>query len=487
MVTYTDATALVSQGYSCTPSFFLEVREKVGTGRILCREILRILPGRRLVFRGQWHERLVVVKVYLARGTAQRHVDREMKGVNALKAAGARTPRVLLETSLSGDGSPVLVFEELPAALTLSEAVVQAKDPATQETLLRQAVQTVAALHEGGLVQRDIHPANFLFSGDELYTIDADSVDTRRAGTPLGQWPSLVNLGLFFAQFSGNLEPFFSGLYRDYARARRWDESRCSFPELQRHIAEQWELRKGQYLRKIFRSSTEHICQREWSRYSVWERGWDGDDLRSFLANPDGYLEGGEVLKDGRSSTVVAVLMNGCRVAVKRYNLKNPWHVLRRCLRSTRAAVSWRNAHLLGMMGVRTPDPVLLLENRWGIFRGSSYFVSRYVEGRPYQKIFEGPFHEAGCGRDPRVQEFVRMLILLRKHRLSHGDMKSTNFIESDRVLWVMDLDAMKEHGDEASHRRALAKDCARWMQNWKAHPKVSHCFREALQEAGFL
>ena len=487
MVTYTDAKALVSQGYLCTPPFLLDVREKAGTGQIVCREILRILPRKRLVFRGQWGDRPVVVKVYLARRAAQRHIDRELRGVNALKEAGVRTPPVLLEASLSGDGSPVLAFEELPEALTLSEATAQAKDPSTRESLLQQAIQTIAGLHEGGLVQRDIHPANFLFSGDELYTIDADSVDTRSAGTPLGQWPSLVNLGLFLAQFAGNLEPYFSGLYRHYAGLRGWDESRCSFPELQRHISEQWDLRKGRYLRKIFRSSTEHICRRDWGRYSAWKRDWDGEDVRSFLADPDGYMKGGDVLKDGHSSTVVAVRMNGCRVAVKRYNLKNPWHALRRCLRKTRAAVSWRNAHLLGMLGVRTPDPVLLLENRWGILRGSSYFVSRYVEGRRYQEIFEDHLHEEGCARDPRVQEFMRMLILLRNHRLSHGDMKATNFIESDGMLWVMDLDAMKEHGDETSHRRALAKDCARWMKNWDARPKVSHCFQESLRAAGFL
>ena len=53
------------------------------------------------------------------------------------------------------------------------------------------------------------------------------------------------------------------------------------------------------------------------------------------------------------------------------------------------------------------------------------------------------------------------------RERISHGDLKGHNlFWEHDR--WsLIDLDAMQQHGSDASFARAYAKDRARFLRNW--------------------
>jgi len=484
--TFSTGTQLNAAGHLLPVPFFLELKSSVEEGKLICREVLRVLPEKRVVVRGEWLDMPVVAKVYLSTGSARRYADREISGVTALKAAAMKTPSVVLRAALSGDGSPVILFQELPGAQTLAEILDVQADKEGRRGCLERATETVAELHSKGLVQKDIHPDNFLMSEGELFVIDADSIDSTHSGKPLGRWPSLVNLGLFMAQFPSDTEALFPDLFDRYSGLRGWEGSDCTFAELNRHISEQWNLRKDRYLRKIFRTSTAHIARKEPGRYRIWRRDWDGEDARSFMEDPDGYMERGQILKRGNSSTVVKVLMNGQSVVVKRYNIKNFWHGLRRCLRVTRAATSWRNAHLLEMIGVRTAVPLLVLERRWAFLRGTAYFVCRFIDGRDILQLLNEAEPGFDCERDWRVPEFVRMLRMFRKHGLSHGDMKATNFIESGGHLWVIDLDAMKEHADQRSHGRALDKDRARWMKNWSGLPKVQECFGKAMEEAGF-
>ena len=120
-----------------------------------------------------------------------------------------------------------------------------------------------------------------------------------------------------------------------------------------------------------------------WRRFVAVTRTADTPALRAVLADPDAALAAPESqwLKRGNSASVVRLSVDGRPVVVKRYNLKNFAHRLRRFWRPSRAWHSWRNAHRLTLWGVPTPPPVALLECRFGPLRGRAYYLSEAVAG----------------------------------------------------------------------------------------------------------
>src|SRR5690554_662566 len=80
---------------------------------------LRILPGKRLVGRGEWESQQVLAKLFIATG-AERHWQRESVGIQALQRAGINTPDLLGSGELPGGGR-YLLTEYLPGAQSLQQ------------------------------------------------------------------------------------------------------------------------------------------------------------------------------------------------------------------------------------------------------------------------------------------------------------------------------------------------------------------------------
>jgi tRNA A-37 threonylcarbamoyl transferase component Bud32 len=171
---------------------------------------------------------------------------------------------------------------------------------------------------------------------------------------------------------------------------------------------------------------------------------------------------------------------NGEHFVVKRYNIKGFWHGLKRAIRPSRAWVSWQNAHrLFFILGISTPLPILLMEKRWGPFRSKAYFVSEYIEGVDIRELLHSA---ASKDLNAEVVKQVSDLIQsLADASISHGDFKATNFIYSKGKVFLVDLDAMREHWFRWRFRRAFKRDLQRFMQNWKDLPHVAESFQNQI------
>jgi hypothetical protein len=73
----------------------------------------------------------------------------------------------------------------------------------------------------------------------------------------------------------------------------------------------------------------------------------------------------------------------------------------------------------------------------------------------------------------------------MRREKISHGDMKATNFVISHGQLVVLDLDALRQHSDQSGFERAFRRDLRRFFQNWHELPEVDALFRDAIFSAG--
>jgi tRNA A-37 threonylcarbamoyl transferase component Bud32 len=472
MLCYDTETLRVSGRTLPTPfQLLLDTSEEQRA--LTCTAILRHLPGKRLVCRGVWHQRQqVVTKIFLAASGAKRHYQRELQGIEALRSTEIATPAILFKGTLADGKAPLLLFQEMQGYQNLAERLATANTTDDRLAVMRPVIQCIARLHVAGLWQRDIHPGNFLLSGNEVMMIDGDDIEGN-GRQPLSQQKSFSNIALFFAQFYPQFDAIVPPLVGVYGTCRNWPIDPGTYSAIQKKIRRWRAWRQAKYLKKTNRSCTAFVAQKAWHRFMACDRAWYSPSLQHLLSDPDAYIKTGTILKDGNTATVAKVTMGSQTLVVKRYNIKNYRHALRRCLQPSRAMVSWQNAHRLLFLGIRTPRPIAVIEERWGIFRRRAYFIMAYLPGETLDKIIHAKIDDAQAIENG-FDHLATLIKQLAAAQISHGDFKATNFLVSSSQLHLLDLDGMTAHRITGAFKRAFRKDLVRLRQNWPDLPNLS-------------
>jgi LPS sulfotransferase NodH len=170
-------------------------------------------------------------------------------------------------------------------------------------------------------------------------------------------------------------------------------------------------------------------------------------------------------------------------LVIKRYNIKNFAHWLKRFWRPSRAWHSWREGNRLMFLGIATPKPLALLEQRFFWLRRKAYLVTEYLPGPDIIERF-APYVASGDAPENELQALDALFEQLIRERISHGDLKGHNvFWHQDR--WALiDLDAMCQHGSQNAFAAAFAKDRARFMRNWPADSALHQMLEQRLPKA---
>ena len=411
-------------------------------------QVLRILPGKRLTARGLLEGRDVVAKLFIAAEGSARHWQRELDGVTALLAHRLPTPALLASGKLSAGGH-FLLCEFIHSAQEFS---VTMDRPA-----LARLFFMLGRLHAQGLIHADAHLGNFLCSGDEVYILDGDAIRTgaspadrvKNLALLLAQWPPAPQAGdgqeeLLTAYRAGN-----PGLPPDPL----W---------LEQTVARLRQQRLDGFLKKCRRDCSAFKLEHTLNRQVIMVRD-AADFLAPILAAPDRWLAAGLPLKQGRTATLALIEHQGRKLVIKRYNIKGALHALSRCWRPSRAAHAWLAGHRLGFLGIATPRPLALIEQRYGPLRAQAWLITEYCPGTSLVS-------HLGDGRlpDPATLNALENLFAqLTAARISHGDLKATNVLWHDGHPVLIDLDALRQHARAHSFRRAWKKDRARFLRNW--------------------
>lgn len=457
-----------------TPSNFSTLLLGIDNTRHLlhCEQLIRIVPDKRWVFFAQWNKQAVVAKLF----KQSRHAIRELQGYQALIDTGICTPELIFHGWSRGGNCYVLLYERILPAEDYDTLLAQA-DSATQKNLLLDLLAVIAQQHQAGIKQRDMHFNNFLLSHNQIYTLDA--ADISKANHPLGTRASLKNLALLFAQLQPHNNHQLEDLYRSYLQVRGMAFTLGGWADLKKWLAYWHKQRLYVCQRKVFRSSTAIICRKSWWQFSACVREHDSENMRLFLSNPEAMLNGPvkKTLKNGNSSTVVLIEINGRKYVVKRYNIKSFWHGIKRALQATRAAISWRNGHGLVLAIIPTAKPVALLEKRFGPFRSTSYFISEHVPNITLQNYFSASNSlEENMFIGEKVMDLIKRLANMH---ISHGDLKATNILMVGSDPLIIDLDAMHLHRFIWRWRLAQAHDQQRFLKNWESMPEIKKMFEQ--------
>jgi len=446
--------------------------------RLECIEVVRAIPGQRLVCRGQWQEKNVFAKLYLC---ARKDWLAELQGLNALHAAGIAAPGIVHTGTADQGAIHIILLEPVCQAVTLAAAWTQAADDAARIKLLDLAVTTVASHHLAGLEQRDIHLDNFLLSDERLYTLDGGGIHLSGDGK-LSARRSVDNLALFFAQFYPQFDVLIEAAFQAYTKRRAWETGTVSYARLQQRVRHFRRNRLRRFLKKIFRDCSAFDCDNSWRNYRVCDRTLATGEMLEFLADPDASLQFKDTkyLKQGNTCTLWMVRVDQRMLVVKRYNIKGFAHRISRAFRATRAAVSWKNAHRLTMYGILTARPVALVEERLGPLRGRAWYISEYVQGDSACALCRQPVEDS-IDTQLAGASIVALLQQLASCRISHGDMKATNLILAVNGAAIIDLDAMREHGTDTVFHRMHQRDLDRFMRNWEGCPEIGAFFKKSL------
>jgi hypothetical protein len=136
----------------------------------------------------------------------------------------------------------------------------------------------------------------------------------------------------------------------------------------------------------------------------------------------------------------------------------------------------------LQTLQIATPRPIAIVEKRWGPFRQQAYFIYGFVAGTISSDIFTTRSTEQ---KDlaPAAEKIILLIKQMQDAKLSHGDLKTANFVFCDDKVFIIDLDAMQKHWLPFLHQRAKKKDIQRFLANWPDDIAVQSLMRAMVEK----
>ena len=444
----------------------LPLNLKLDNGQtLIIEQWLRVLPEQRYVAQAQWQGRRILVKVLIGSKSARQY-QCELVGAQLLTEQQISSAK-LLDAQQQADGSAYLLFEFIEDAQSLADAWQECSaDLALSERqadVLGRALSAVAQMHLRGLWQSDLHLDNLLQRGEQLYVVDGGGVQSEQAGQPLSHEKVIANLAVFFAQLPSMFDEHLETLLIHYLLANGEHALRLEYLHKQILTMRRWRVKD--YLNKAGRECS--LFSATISLFGlrvVWRAA--KDELEPLLAHPDTAIATGHLYKTGGAATVARVEQGQRTLVIKRYNIKNVMHWFKRFWRPSRAWHSWRAGHRLSVLGIATPQPLAVLENRWLGLRGSAWLISEYC-GEQDIIARLATYENTGVMPEAEIVALVQLLNALIREKISHGDLKGHNILWHQQRCYLIDLDAMQQHHHRRSFSRAYSKDRTRLLRNW--------------------
>ena len=526
------------------PSFLNQPLLLQDGSNLVLNAVTRYLPRKRLAGFATWQNEEVFVKLFFGK-SAYRYAMRDYQGLQHLSAAKILAPTVLwfgqVQKSVADDDIGYALILQKLTMLDDIEWVMHA-DARSEKVRLNLAhtlIMTVASHHNAGLLQQDLFLKNFLWVNapsrndstlthdisphdSQIFTLDGDGIKVFRV---LSKRRALQNLCMLLSKFDViDVKTNLTRWLTLYARERGWKSApnaakiwRASLTMRQKvatHYAEKKVFRPctdvplhevrhqslGHERRQFASQKTEtkssfaqwftnnlkgflqaHLKLRR--EYVSWAAAIDENKLDMALASSS--------FKRGHTCTVGLMHMpknagdvdsqHSVSVVIKRYNIKSGLHAVGRSIRTTRAAISWANAHRLMQLGVKAHLPVALLELRsfFGLCASKSYFLMQYIDAPDVATYFAQTQDEVS--RANTIHKLTLLFFRMYLMQISHGDLKSTNIKIVNHAPVLIDLDCMKQHQYRWFAKRRHARDLSRFMRNWQDDAQLYQAFKNAL------
>lgn len=438
------------------------------------QQVVRTVPGKRAVCRGDWNAQPVYAKFFVGKNR-QRYAKRDAGGVNALQDANILTPPLLAKSKTLDGEVDVLIFAALAPAENC-EALWQKSNATERLNLAKKMCETLAQHHAANLLQTDLYFKNFLYFQEAIYTLDGDGI---RKFELLNQQQALENFAILLSKMDVlEVDVWGEALLASYQAVNR--NFTFDLKELKARAKFYRTKAANKYAQKVLRVCTDVEVKNTRGSLIAITRRYSNMLENLTVDHLDEAMHTAKNLKKGATCTVAMASFSGKAVVIKRYNIKHIGHFLWRMLRKTRAESSWVNAHRLTLLGIPTAMPVALFEQNIGFLKGKAYFLTEFLDAPDIQQFFKQTTDKAARAEVVKntVQLFYRLLLL----KISHGDFKATNIKISNLQPVLIDLDSMRQHQYDFFAQRAHVRDLKRFMQNWKDDASLYNAFLKTFK-----
>lgn len=512
-----DMAALLQREHGTDSDVFAAVAGLQG-------EMFRAVKDRR-TFRFQVGDRSYFAKIHQGVGWAEIFknllslrkpilgAENEWRAINALQAldiptmcaAGfgqrGRNPARRFSFLITDELKPVLSLETVCAGWPEQRPTFQFK-----YRLLMEVARISRVLHGNGICHRDFYLCHFLLHCAQEGVVDQSQpprlsvIDLHRAlirPALLPRWIKKDIAGLYFSALDIGLTRTdicrFIKAYTGQPLQVALSEQAGLWRDVENKAHKVWQRdlhKKEQRLqRQVYRASAQVSRYQSAGHLALCNRSLWTPALQALIDRPDELMRHGMMLKDGDSTTVVAVTLDGREWVIKRYNLRSFFYACSRLLRPSRAWHCWGSAFRLAEAGIATPTPLLMLEQRWGPLRRQAWFVTERVAGPDALQALEAESVDAPVWQQA-LARFETLFKRMQQNRLVHGDMKATNFVlqpevlqpevlqpellqpgkEGSFLLQVLDLDAARLEAKPRRFQKYFARDLRRFYANWHSH-----------------
>ncbi|MHC4725629.1 MAG: lipopolysaccharide kinase InaA family protein [Planctomycetota bacterium] len=432
------------------------------TESLICTALLRSIPSRRKVYDAVWDNKCVIVKVFSHRISARRHLKREWLGLKRLASHGLTAPEPLFYGQTE-DGQWAVVVEKKVESSTILDIFLKTPDPTKKLSLLVMICKEIAKQHTKGILQKDLHLGNFLLVEDKVFALDVGQMQFLRCEAD--RKSSISQLAILAFYLPDSNTQLIKKLCGEYFKARGWRYGKTDQISFQKQfdVHRRRMIRKG--LKKNMRTSKRHLRMKTNGYVAMFDKTFcQQTEALDFIEKIDKLMDEGQILKQGNTCYVSHLNWNGKDVVVKRYNHKGLIHSLRHTIKKSRARRSWLHGHRLGMLNIATPKPLAFIEQLKEKLLWKSYLVTEYVEG---QKLYDFLKNSDATKEKQQIinNQIKELLNEMEKNHITHGDLKHTNILVTDKGPVLTDLDGMKVHKWDWEYKSSRAKDLQRFAQ----------------------
>ena len=416
---------------------------------------------------------------------------REWNALRKLQSKGINCPSPIAICSKGinpAKSYSFIITESLEPNISIEDAferkVVNKISAPEKRKIIERVGSICRDLHSIGLNHRDLYLCHFLIDATlnldkPISLIDLHRVQIRNKVPERwivkdigGLYHSAIRFGIterdcyrfLMAYFNCSLEDLFSNHegFIDKARKR-------AFSMYMKPILSEIDITS----KKILQDQSLYI--KSVTKYHRWIglKNKISEDLLKLIQYEEALLSLGEVIKNEEGHLVVKIDLSGRSYFIKKYRIKNFFHMVRRLFRKTRARNSWEVLHWFRSVGIRTMQPVLIYEELGLTGTLDSVLVTEEIDGKRLDYIIletEEPVHIVSS-----LYNFFKRMQWIGFH---HGDAKSSNFFISKEGLVVFDLDSSKRHSQKSSLTRKIEIDKQRILRSLKDSTNITEALK---------
>ena len=338
------------------------------------------------------------------------------------------------------------------------------QDPHKRLNLLKMICIELSSQHKVGILQKDFHLENFIYSNNKIFTLDPGQMQFYKNSVPKNK--SISNLAMLLLILpSEEIEPK-KELCKEYYQSRGWEFQYEDEQQLQKKIKLHRKKVIKQQLKKSLRTS-KRFLQIEISHFSgIFSKSFCIEtEAIDFINRIDILMTKGHILKNGNTSFVSHITWNNKDIVIKRYNHKNFFHSLRHTIINSRAKRNWLHAQKLTMLGIPTPKPLAFIEKRKGPILWNSYYITEYIKG-PNLHVFLNDKSISENQHISTINQVEKIFNKMSDFLITHGDLKHTNILISEKGPILTDLDSMKSHKLNMFYKIRRKKDIKRFQKD---------------------